>query len=76
MSYTKEGYTFEGWYSDKELTNKVTELDRQTMQDITLYAKYVSNTSSSSNSGCNGSVATSLFGLLAIAGALIISKRK
>lgn len=76
MSYEKDGYTFEGWYSDKALTTKVTELDRQNMQDITLYAKFVSTSNEPSNSGCKGSVATSLFGLLAIAGALIISKRK
>ena len=35
----KEGYTFEGWYTDKELTNKVTSV--KLTDDITLYAKWV-----------------------------------
>ncbi len=37
--YHKEGYTFEGWYTDKGLTNKVTSL--KLTADITLYANWV-----------------------------------
>ncbi len=55
---TKEGYTFDGWYYDKEFTNKVTvtstgnlphtpEYDEDNCQtgykNITLYAKWIKN---------------------------------
>ena len=36
---SKEGYSFDGWYTDKELTKKVTEI--KMTGDITLYAKWV-----------------------------------
>lgn len=35
----KSGYKFEGWYSDKELTKKVTEITLN--KDMTVYAKWV-----------------------------------
>lgn len=35
----KAGYKFDGWYSDKELTKKVTEITIN--KDITVYAKWV-----------------------------------
>lgn len=35
----KDGYSFDGWYTDKELTNKVTEV--KMTNNITLYAKWV-----------------------------------
>lgn len=35
---TKEGFTFEGWYSEKALTNKITEITLG--QDMTVYAKW------------------------------------
>lgn len=62
----KEGYTFEGWYYDKELTNKVeitstmeitpvpnyTEEDCYSgYKDITLYAKFSKNTTYSCETG-------------------------
>ena len=37
----KDGFTFEGWYTDAALTNKVTSLDSSFGGDITLYAKFV-----------------------------------
>ena len=37
-TFQKEGYVFEGWYTDKELTNKVTSV--KITKDITLYAKW------------------------------------
>ncbi len=44
---TREGYTFEGWYSDKELTNAVTSI---TMTgNTTVYAKWTENGSSGNN---------------------------
>lgn len=35
----KDGYSFDGWHTDKELTKKVTEV--KMTSDITLYAKWV-----------------------------------
>lgn len=35
----KDGYKFDGWYSDKELTKKVTEITLN--KDTTVYAKWV-----------------------------------
>ncbi len=40
--YNKQGYTFEGWYADKELTHKVTSI--KLTEDITFYAKWVAGT--------------------------------
>ncbi len=40
--YHKEGYTFEGWYTDKELTDKVTSI--KLTADVTLYANWVVGT--------------------------------
>ena len=38
----KEGYIFDGWYLDFELTNKVTDkLDTSKKQNIVLYAKWI-----------------------------------
>lgn len=36
----KIGYLFDGWYSDKDLTLKVTAFDTSVMDDVTLYAGY------------------------------------
>ncbi len=40
----KDGYSFDGWYTDEELTQKVTE-DLVITKDITLYPKWVKNES-------------------------------
>lgn len=40
MDASKEGYTFDGWYTDSEYTNKITEVPVTTTGDITLYAKF------------------------------------
>lgn len=37
---TKNGYSFDGWYSDKDLTEKVTTIEKGTYEDVTLYAKW------------------------------------
>lgn len=42
----KDGYTFEGWYTDKELTESVTKVT--VTKDMTLYAKWVENAPSPS----------------------------
>ncbi|MBE6839488.1 MAG: hypothetical protein E7507_08140 [Ruminococcus sp.] len=43
---TKAGYTFVGWYSEQEFTNKVETIDpaQKAGSDITLYAKWTLNT--------------------------------
>ena len=43
-SPTKADYTFEGWYSDSALTNKVTSETVVTSSMYNLYAKYTDNT--------------------------------
>ena len=40
---TKTGYAFEGWYSDAERTNRVTEIAKGSTGDVTLYAKWTIN---------------------------------
>ena len=37
---SKDGYTFDGWYTDSEFKNKVTEISVDTTGDITIYAKF------------------------------------
>ena len=37
---TRPGYHFEGWYSDENLTNKVTKIEQNTAQDQNLYPKF------------------------------------
>ena len=37
---TKSGYTFEGWYTDLEFTNKVDVIETDTKENITLYAQW------------------------------------
>lgn len=37
---TRKGYTFQGWYSDKKCTKKVTQIKKGRTGDITLYAKW------------------------------------
>lgn len=41
---TREGCIFEGWYTDKDYTNKITEIPANAAQDYTLYAKWSSVT--------------------------------
>ena len=37
---TKDGYTFEGWYSEAAFTNQVTEIATGSTGDVVLFAKY------------------------------------
>ncbi|MDD7281153.1 MAG: InlB B-repeat-containing protein, partial [Erysipelotrichaceae bacterium] len=43
---TKEGYTFDGWYEDKDCKNEYDQ-NAPVTSDITLYAKWVANTETS-----------------------------
>lgn len=40
---SKTGYRFDGWYSDAERTNRVTEIAAGSTGDVTLYAKWTIN---------------------------------
>lgn len=40
LDASKEGYRFYGWYSDKELTQKVTSIDPNTHEQVDLYAYF------------------------------------
>ena len=41
---TKTGYTFNGWYTDSALTNKLTSFNTSAFsEDVTLYAKWTKN---------------------------------
>ncbi len=37
---SKTGYTFDGWYSEREFVNRVTEINQGSTGDIRLYAKF------------------------------------
>lgn len=41
---TKTGYTFGGWYTDAEFTNKVTDFGTMPATDVTYYCKWEPNT--------------------------------
>ena len=52
--FVKEGYVFDGWYDNEDLSGeKVTSIDSQNPSDITLYAKWVESieTPDDSNNG-------------------------
>ena len=60
----KEGYTFEGWYTDAAFTgNAVTSIEKRTTGNLTLYAKYREGTEKES---CISSVGTE-FAFMAVA---------
>ncbi len=40
VNATKNGYTFDGWYADANLTQKVETFDVNWAKDVTLYAKF------------------------------------
>ena len=41
---TRFGYTFDGWYSDVNLLNKITSISTTSTGAVTLYAKWIANT--------------------------------
>lgn len=53
---SKSGYTFNGWYSESALTNKVTEITLNS--NITVYAKFTKNTTDNSGGGGGGGGST------------------
>ena len=70
---TKEGYTFEGWYTSADFSeeSKVTALDAQ--GNVTLYAKFTKK----SSGGCSsGATASAGMAVLAIACAAVVLKKR
>ncbi len=49
---SKDNYTFEGWYSDKDFKNKVTSITLDANK--TVYAKWTENSGGGGNGGGNG----------------------
>ncbi len=83
----KEGYTFEGWYTDSACTEKFADGTKVT-ENLSLYAKYASGNSSGggssgdTNAGCKGckgrltgSSALAAMGVLAAAALLLCRKK-
>lgn len=50
---TKEGYTFEGWYSDANFTTKMESIGTDMTDDVTLYAKFTRSIQYELNDGTN-----------------------
>ena len=55
---TKLGYTFDGWYTDSNFTNKITSISTTQTGDVTLYAKYNTITYTITYNLDGGSLAT------------------
>jgi|GEM_PF-7112728 len=51
----QDGYTFEGWFKDEELTRKVTEISKGTTGNYTVYAKWSEASSSNESSSSESS---------------------
>ena len=50
---TKKGYTFKGWYTDKQCEDKVTSIKKGSCGKKTLYAKWEKNNIQSGTVDCN-----------------------
>ena len=74
-----EGYTFEGWYADADLTIKVESIATAQGGDVTIYAKLTEIKDDNSNAdlkSCNGSILpVELLSLLAIAAVAMLSRK-
>lgn len=68
---TKEGFKFEGWYTDIQYTTEVSEISGST-GELTFYAKW-----SEKKAGCAGSVSASVIGVsVALVGAAFVAIKK
>lgn len=79
-TFEKEGYEFEGWYTDVALKNKFEALDYSDPVDITLYASY-KKIGGEGKRGCAGSLAGGVslaagLGAVAVAAAIVWKKKK
>ena len=75
--FTKDGYTFDGWYLNSDCTGeRIDTIDTLNPKDITLYAKWAENNSKQNNNGCKSSLSYSLPLALAGISIFIYKKRK
>ena len=68
---TLEGFKFDGWYKDKDFSQKVEKISDTDSGDIELYAKFIAE----ETSGCSGRVSTfgiAISTLLSCAGVCIV----
>ena len=73
----KDGFRFEGWYLDKELTKEFNFEEYVLNSDITLYAKWIEVEEEKENSGCNkASIINLMFLLMTSFGTCFIIKKK
>ncbi len=83
-TFEKEGYRFEGWFTDAECKNAFAGLDYSDPADITLYAKYTAvgggNGENGGKRGCGGNLTISAVvfagALVLTAGAVLAVKKK
>ena len=67
---TMTGYTFDGWFTDADLTQPIESLPVGTEENVTVYAKWVSEEGGNTGNGCNkGAAELGIFALLAVCAA-------
>jgi len=76
----REGYVFEGWHSDSELTTAY-DFATSVSEHITLYAKWTSDTGGEENGGIGKKfplipVIVGIFGVILLAGTFFLSTKK
>lgn len=75
--FTKDGYTFDGWYLNSDCTGeRIDTIDTLNPKDITLYAKWAKNNSKQNNNGCKSTLNYSLPLALVGISIFIYKKRK
>ncbi len=76
---TMDGYTFEGWYADADLTVKLENIDTVQGGDVTVYAKLTQSKDDNGNSdlkSCKGSILpVELLSLLALAAVVMVGRK-
>lgn len=66
----RDGYTFDGWFTDADMTQPIESLPVGTEENVTVYAKWVSKGDGNTESGCNkGAAELGIFALLAVCAA-------
>lgn len=69
-TFTKDGYTFEGWYLDASFSEEFTGLDYANPTNITLYSKWKSVATGDTTSDGNNTI---IFVIIGIAGAIVLT---
>ena len=75
---TREGWTFAGWYLEADFQTLVTELAPG--EALTVYARWIENSSGTSSGGCNGCggsfSGTGMLAILSAAGMVLFVRKK